>query len=68
MLDPSEVAKKGREKEESNLRFRSFLKNRVDEEDLDEHYKSQLDAYKKAVKLTLGQDAEDALIYHIDIK
>lgn len=43
-------------------------KTNKDDEGLDEHYKSQLDAYKKAVKLTLGQDAEDALIYHIDIK
>ena len=42
-------------------------KTNKDDEGLDEHYKSQLDAYKKAVKLTLGQDAEDALIYHLFI-
>ena len=34
---------------------------------LGEHYKNQLEAYKKAIKKTSGIDVEDALIYHIDI-
>jgi ATP-dependent exoDNAse (exonuclease V) beta subunit len=36
-------------------------------EGLAEHYKGQLDAYKKAVKQMSGEEAEDALIYHISI-
>ena len=36
-------------------------------EGLAEHYKQQLDAYKKATKEITGKEAEDALIYHIQI-
>lgn len=43
-------------------------KTNKDDEGLDEHYKNQLDAYKQAVKESLHQDVEDALIYHIDVK
>ena len=43
-------------------------KTNKDDTDLDEHYKDQLDAYKKAVNKTLGKEVEDALIYHIDIR
>ena len=42
-------------------------KTNRNEEGLAEHYKGQLDAYKKAVKLMTGEEAEDALIYHISI-
>ncbi len=34
---------------------------------LDKHYRNQLDAYMEATKQLIGKDAEDALIYHIDI-
>ena len=40
-------------------------KTNKSDEGLAEHYKDQLDAYKKAVKLITGEEAEDALIYHI---
>lgn len=36
-------------------------------EGLAEQYKQQLDAYKKATKEITGKEAEDALIYHIQI-
>ena len=39
-------------------------KTNEDDENLEEEYKSQLEAYKKALKKTLGIDAE-AYIYHI---
>ena len=39
-------------------------KTNEDDENLEEEYKTQLDAYKKALKKTLGVDAE-AYIYHI---
>ncbi len=35
---------------------------------LDDEYKSQLDAYKNAIKNILNKDVKDAYIYHIDIK
>ena len=34
---------------------------------LDEEYKSQLEAYTKAIKNILNKDVKDAYIYHIDI-
>ncbi len=40
-------------------------KTNLEGKNLDEKYKSQLDIYKKALKLTLGFDA-DAKIYHIN--
>ena len=40
--------------------------NRSDE-GLAEHYKEQLDAYNKATSQITGEEAEDALIYHINI-
>ena len=42
-------------------------KTNKDDSNLDEHYKDQLEAYKKAVKVILNKDVHDALIYHIDI-
>ena len=42
-------------------------KTNKDDSNLDEHYKDQLEAYKKAVKQTLNIDVEDALIYHITL-
>lgn len=41
-------------------------KTNADPDDLDEKYKAQLDAYKKAFKETSGIDAK-ALIYHLEI-
>ena len=42
-------------------------KTNADESGLEEEYKDQLAAYKKALKINLGVDAE-AYIYHIDIR
>jgi len=41
-------------------------KTNADGSDLDNEYKNQLNAYKKAFKATTGNVAADALIYHID--
>ena len=41
-------------------------KTNSDADDLDEKYKSQLDAYVSVFKQMTGNDA-DALIYHIDV-
>ena len=43
-------------------------KTNKDDNNLDEHYKQQLEAYKDSVKTLLGKEIEDALIYHIDIQ
>jgi len=43
-------------------------KTNKDDNNLDEHYKDQLNAYKIAAKNGIGKEVEDALIYHIDIK
>lgn len=42
-------------------------KTNKNDDDLDNHYKEQLNAYKKAVKKLLNIEVEDALIYHLDI-
>ena len=41
-------------------------KTNYDDSNLDEHYKPQLDAYKKAFRKITGHDA-DAKIYHIEV-
>jgi Fe-S-cluster containining protein len=38
MLSPSEVKAKAQKLEEQNLKFRSFLKNRADDDELDEQF------------------------------
>ena len=43
-------------------------KTNKNDDNLDEHYQGQLQAYKDAVKETLSIEVEDALIYHIDIQ
>ena len=43
-------------------------KTNKNDEGLDEHYKSQLDAYIKATNISLNKEVKDALIYHIDIQ
>lgn len=43
-------------------------KTNINDDDLDEHYKNQLEAYVKVVKQVLNKEVEDALIYHISIK
>ena len=48
------------------LHILDWKTNRSDVE-LAEHYKEQLDAYKKATSQITGEEAEDALIYHINI-
>lgn len=41
-------------------------KTNFENDNLDKHYKAQLEAYKHAVKQTMGYDTE-AMIYHIDV-
>ena len=43
-------------------------KTNRNDEGLAEHYKDQLDAYKKATKEITGESAKYALIYHISIE
>ena len=38
MMSPEEVYKEGKKKERENLRFRSFLKNHADDEELDRQF------------------------------
>jgi len=42
-------------------------KTNKDNSNLDEHYKDQLEAYKKAIKQRTGIEVKDALIYHISL-
>ena len=42
-------------------------KTNKDDKNLAEHYKNQLDAYKKAIKESSGINVKDVLIYHIKI-
>lgn len=42
-------------------------KTNKSDERLAEHYKSQLDTYIKATKQLIGEDVEDALIYHLEV-
>ena len=42
-------------------------KTNKNDENLDEHYKDQLNSYKEAAKTVLDKKIEDAIIYHIDI-
>ena len=42
-------------------------KTNRDGEGLSEHYQGQLEAYREAVKRMLGEETEDALIYHIPV-
>lgn len=53
-------------RKDNKLHIVDWKTNRNDE-DLDEHYKNQLDAYIKASEKMLNEKIEDALIYHIDI-
>lgn len=43
-------------------------KTNKSDDNLDEHYNSQLQAYKDAVKQILNKEVEDALIYHISLQ
>ncbi|MBR4461077.1 MAG: UvrD-helicase domain-containing protein [Erysipelotrichaceae bacterium] len=53
-------------REDGRLHIIDWKTNKSDD-GLAEHYKEQLDAYKKAVKQIIGEEAEDAMIYHISI-
>ena len=53
-------------RKDGRLHIIDWKTNRSDE-GLDEHYRGQLDAYRKAVKQITGEEADDALIYHIGI-
>lgn len=52
---------------DNKLHIIDYKTNKSDE-NLDEHYKDQLNAYINSVKATLHKDVEDALIYHLQIK
>jgi len=54
-------------KKDGEYHIIDYKTNRNDE-GLDEHYKPQLDAYKKALKEIKDIDVKDAYIYHISIK
>ncbi|MCL2336702.1 MAG: YkgJ family cysteine cluster protein [Firmicutes bacterium] len=38
MIEPAKVSRAARKNEEANLKFRAFLKNNVDSEELDKHF------------------------------
>ena len=42
-------------------------KTNAEGSNLDQHYAGQLEAYKKALKVITGVEAEDAMIYHLDL-
>ena len=52
-------------KKDGKLHIIDWKTNRSDK-GLAEHYKNQLDTYKEATKQIIGEDVEDALIYHIN--
>ncbi len=53
-------------RKDGKLHIIDWKTNRSDE-GLAQHYEGQLEAYKKAVKQIIGEEVEDALIYHISI-